>query len=46
MDINIQLSTRRRREGYIGGLGARRFFQAEFVINRLTLPRKHVYILQ
>ena len=30
----------------IGGLGARRFFQAEFVINRLTLPRKHVYILQ
>jgi len=30
----------------IGGLGALRLFQAEFVINQLTSPRRQVYILQ
>ena len=30
----------------IGGLGALRLFQAEFVINHLTSPRRPVYILQ
>ena len=34
------------RKLYIGGLGALRLFQAEFVINQLASPRRHVYILQ
>ena len=33
-------------DSIIGGLGALRLFQAEFVINQLASPRRHVYILQ